>query len=239
MQDKYCQVVKYILFSGILYSIFKLTSIENKDNIKTYLIIGAIIISLYSLDSFISVKENMTDDTAVTEEEADELRNQIDTEVAEKKKLLEKQVHKETECLRLKNVLNNTRDELTSMRRELSSLKSIESNPENTEKYYNLLKEELLKKNIIDEIDALNYDAKLKSGFSHQDIIIKFEKLKKEGIILSSVNDFRFSELPEKAYEPLGKGISKWDDGKNYTQLNTVKWKPVDKGLFVNSIYVK
>lgn len=216
-------LVKYSLLAMILYSFLRLIPKYELSN-KQYIVIILIILTTFYIFNCLDLKEYMT----VSEEEAEKLRNQIDTEVQEEKEKLMKEVEKETRCLNLKNAYNETKEELDSIRKEIKSLTKIDANPENTKKYYEMLKQELLIKNIIDELDAENYDAKLESGFAYRDVINKLEMLKAQGNILKSVNDFRYSEIPRKAYEPLGKGISEWDEGSEMTQLKTDKWKPVE-----------
>ena len=148
-------------------------------------------------------------------------------ELEAQKKAMQAQVDKARAPYKAKNIFEETRIELEQVKNELEKLKKTDTNPANTEKYYRYLLNDLQESGIIDKVDAQNYDARLKSGFSYEEVISKLERLKKEGKALK-VDDFRFSSLPKDAYQPLGEGISKWDEGHLLSNLNTMKWRPVE-----------
>ena len=139
-----------------------------------------------------------------------------------------KAVNCEVEVAKMKRHLEET---ISKLRDELKSKTTASSKSKHAKKYLNILIADLLDKKIIDKNDVENTNAKLISGSSTLDEVIQsYEKLRSIGVPKKvsepkdRTNDMKYSDLPSKSYQPIGKGIAnEWTN--EYTILNTDKWQ--------------
>jgi hypothetical protein len=97
-----------------------------------------------------------------------------------------------------------------------------------TQKYFDSLILELNSKNILrsDEID--NIKLKISSRLlTMEEAIVSLENLKKSGKPeIKETNDFKYNELPDEFYNPIGNKIAnEWASDNEYNLLNTNKWQ--------------
>lgn len=250
--------VKLFIFLLIVINLAISIPMDKFTKLQTYILTGFVILTYVCIENVIPNVNNKTTETfenqipEITVEQVQEMGEdkivetktgdlELDLDLSktdledareildEAKQELVDEVEKERQCFDAKNEITKLNESIQKLHSELNELKAIDSNPENTKKYYNTLKTELLVRKLIDNVDAKNYDEKIKAGFSYQDLIDKFEEIRRNNKILKHVNDFRFSDLPMEAYKPMGEGVSEWDEGEQFTQLNTTKWKPFEK----------
>ena len=168
---------------------------------------------------------------AIQEKKQEKIQKIKDEIKVKKAKIEEKEskgVNCEVEVAKMKQHLEET---IKKLREELRSKTDSTNKSKFGKKYLNVLIADLLHKRIIEKIDVENINAKLISGASTLDEVIQsLEKLKSIGVPkkVSSPkdrsNDMKYSDLPPRSYQPIGKNIAnEWTN--EYTILNTDKWQ--------------
>ena len=120
--------------------------------------------------------------------------------------------------------------EVKELKRQMM-LKATMPDKENssiTQKYFDSLILELNSKGILrsDEID--NIKLKISSKLlTMEEAIVSLENLKKTGKPeIKETNDFKYNELPDEFYNPIGNRIAnEWANDNEYNLLNTNKWQ--------------
>jgi len=122
--------------------------------------------------------------------------------------------------------VSKLRQQLEETKKELDNIKDVKHNPENTKKYYNLLKVELFNKGMIDQDDVDLYDDKVKQGEPVQNIIEIFEKLNEKGTV----------KKVETIKKKLDVSRDNWEESQQFNIIHSDFWnlpqkrKPVCKG---------
>ena len=132
--------------------------------------------------------------------------------------------------------INKVKSQVKSQLNDLQQkIKTLQNQPvsDNSNKYLNFLLNDLLEKNILDNSDVDNINAKLDTNtLTIDDVISNLERLKstakpkpnKTRVNTIENDDSKYNELPDDFYKPLGsKEISLWDN--QFSILNTDKWK--------------
>jgi hypothetical protein len=149
------------------------------------------------------------------------------TTVAPKRTLLEAGTRKQRNIALVDSQdISKLRQQLEETKKELNNIKDVNHNPENTKKYYNLLKVELFNKGMIDQDDVDLYDDKVKQGEPVQNIIEIFEKLSKKGTV----------KKIENIKKKLDVSSDNWEESQQFNIIHSDFWtlpqkrKPVCKG---------
>ena len=108
--------------------------------------------------------------------------------------------------------MQKIKTELSKTKRELEQIKKIKGHSQNTKKYYDVLKAELIKKGILDHHDIETH--KIENENSIQELIVKMEKLKS----LAKEKDMTLKK-PEgtKCSQP-------WDESQQFNYLHSNNW---------------
>ena len=117
--------------------------------------------------------------------------------------------------------------EIAQLKHELASRPIAQDDTSMTKRYYDSLLSQLKELNIINSDDVNNMNNKIATGvMTIPEGIDALEKLKNSNTSRIVKSDYKYNELPEEFFKPLGEGLDKlnpWDN--QYSILNTNKWR--------------
>lgn len=117
--------------------------------------------------------------------------------------------------------------QMAQLKHELASRPIAQDDTSMTKRYYDSLLSQLKELNIINSDDVNNMNNKIATGVTTvAEAISSLEKLKNFNTSRIVKSDYKYNELPEEFFKPLGEGLDKlnpWDN--QYSVLNTNKWR--------------
>jgi hypothetical protein len=239
------KIVKYTILIGLIYCILKIIPSNKMSEKEMFLLMSTILIGCILVDKiYLSSNELFTINNSVeTLENIDSLIEQREEQL---QKFLEPQneinENKQTETreqVKCDVEIEKTRQKLQNEINELKNYiymkeKHIDENNIAT-RYLETLIKKLYRDGIITKEEIENIRIKLSSKLLTLDeVLTSLETLKKQGKVVVSEehrnnivkNDFIYNELPSDFYHPIGDKIAnEWDDGNEFTILDTSKWK--------------
>jgi hypothetical protein len=249
-------LVKYIIFIGIVYTLIIKISSQNISTMDLILIvsiisIGFIVINcLSNSDSFTNIND-VTEVAQTTQAPQSEKTiqepqvNQITQLIKQDYSSILSKVYDEINKSNITNSVeevtnknNNNNMEMEKIMFNLQNkIKQLESksNIAHSIKYMNLLITDLLERGILDNNDIENIKGKINTKLLTEDeAIVGLEKLKLSGKTKQKTPDtnennqpeYSFGNLPPEMYKPLNNSDLNKWDEQGYTMLNTDKWQP-------------
>ncbi len=129
-----------------------------------------------------------------------------------------------TEIIKVKKQMEQ---QMAQLKHELASRPIAQDDTSMTKRYYDSLLSQLKELNIINSDDVNNMNNKIATGVTTiTEAISSLEKLKNFNTSRIVKGDYKYNELPEEFFKPLGEGLDKlnsWDN--QYSILNTNKWR--------------
>jgi len=247
-------LVKYIIFIGIVYTLIIKISSQNISTMDLILIvsiisIGFIVINcLSNSDSFTNINDvtevaqttqTPQSDKTTQEPQVDQITQLIKQDYSSILSKVYDEINKSNITNSVEEVTNkNNNIEMEKIMFNLQNkIKQLESksNIAHSIKYMNLLITDLLERGILDNNDIENIKGKINTKLLTEDeAIVGLEKLKLSGKTKQKTPDtnennqpeYSFGNLPPEMYKPLNNSdLNKWDE-QGYTMLNTDKWQP-------------
>jgi len=248
-------LVKYIIFIGIVYTLIIKISSQNISTMDLILIvsiisIGFIVINcLSNSDSFTNIN-NVTEvaqapqapqtDKTIQESQVNETTQLIKQDYSSILSKVYDEINKSNITNSVEEVTNKNNNNMEmekimfNLQNKIKQLES-KSNIAHSIKYMNLLITDLLERGILDNNDIENIKGKINTKLLTEDeAIVGLEKLKLSGKTKQKTSDtnennqpeYSFGNLPPEMYKPLNNSdLNKWDE-QGYTMLNTDKWQP-------------
>jgi hypothetical protein len=249
-------LVKYIIFIGIVYTLIIKISSQNISTMDLILIvsiisIGFIVINcLSNSDSFTNIN-NVTEvaqepqapqtDKTTQEPQVNQITQLIKQDYSSILSKVYDEINKSNITNSVEEVTNKNNNNNMEMEKIMFNLqnkiKQLESksNIAHSIKYMNLLITDLLERGILDNNDIENIKGKINTKLLTEDeAIVGLEKLKLSGKTKQKTPDtnennqpeYSFGNLPPEMYKPLNNSDLNKWDEQGYTMLNTDKWQP-------------
>lgn len=215
--------VRYVLLLGLMFSVLKFFPLDSKIQrasiligiLFSYMFVEKVVDKFYTVEHYVQLENNDMELVKLTEEEPSQSKNTIYT-------------NQEPSCkFEVEKVRRELNQEIETLRNELLDTTSQTNKNTYTERYMNNLAQDLRKKGIIDNIDVMNINSKLKSKLlTLPEIIGSLEELQKIGRpknVINDKGDWKYNELNPAFFTPIGAGLDNWSN--QYSILNTDKWK--------------